>query len=161
MLTRIRGTRDILDARPMHHIITIMSHYFQNACFVPIQLPTIEFCELFQKSLGQASDAVSKEMYLVKTIHENSENICLRPEFTASAMRAYLLERPELKPWKVFTYGSAFRHERPQKGLYREFYQFSIEIIEGLSYLYDVELLSLMSVLFKKVLGIIFFTKIL
>ncbi len=154
MFTRIRGTRDILNTKCMDFIIAEAHKELVSCCFSHIQIPTLASLELFQRSLGNGTDVISKEMFLVNSTHESDESICLRPEATAQVMLAYLLNRPQIKPWRVFTHGSMFRHERPQKGRYREFTQISMEIIAGASPIYDVELIAFLNNFFKNSLSI-------
>ncbi len=97
--------------------------------FSPIQTPHLERTELFGASLGETSDIIEKQMYTLRTTGGN--HLALRPEGTVGVMRAYLehgmhtLPQPVMLRYK----GSFFRHERPQKGRYREFQQFGLEII--------------------------------
>jgi histidyl-tRNA synthetase len=86
----------------------------------------------------------------------NEKKMVLRPEMTASIMRAYLEEKIQDMPWQVFEFGSTFRHERPQKGRYREFFQCSIELIGATSIGYDLYLISLLNELFKEIFYISF-----
>ena len=94
--------------------------------FSEIRLPIIERTELFQRSIGADTDIVEKEMYTFKD--RNDESITLRPEATASMVRAGitngLLHNQQQKLW---TMGPMFRYEKPQKGRYRQFHQFNVE----------------------------------
>ena len=96
--------------------------------FSEIRLPIIERTELFQRSIGADTDIVEKEMYTFKD--RNDESITLRPEATASMVRAGitngLLHNQQQKLW---TMGPMFRYEKPQKGRYRQFHQFNVEAI--------------------------------
>jgi histidyl-tRNA synthetase len=97
---------------------------------------------VFSRSIGETTDVVSKEMYTFED--RSGESITLRPEFTAGICRAYLSEGwQQFAPLKVATHGSAFRHERPQKGRFREFHQLDAEIIGAAEPQADVELLGL------------------
>ncbi len=97
--------------------------------FSPIQTPHLERTELFGASLGETSDIIEKQMYTLRTV--GGDHLALRPEGTVGIMRAYLehgmhtLPQPVMLRYK----GSFFRHERPQKGRFREFQQFGLEII--------------------------------
>jgi histidyl-tRNA synthetase len=153
-MQRIRGTRDILDTKLNLYVLERIKNWIKKYNFSEIVLPTIEYAELFKKALGESAEAASKELFLVKNIHGEEENMCLRPESTSSTVRAYLMNQPLSNPWKVFTYGSMFRYERPQKGRYREFYQFSFEIIDAKSNLYDLELIQMLYSLFYDCLNI-------
>ena len=95
--------------------------------FRPIQTPILEHEEIFSKGVGAGTDIVDKEMYSLKT--KGGDKLVMRPEGTASAMRAYIEHGMQNKPQPVKLYycGPTFRHDKPQKGRYREFYQFGIE----------------------------------
>ncbi len=95
--------------------------------FRPIQTPILEHEEIFSKGVGAGTDIVDKEMYSLKT--KGGDRLVMRPEGTASAMRAYIEHGMQNKPQPVKLYycGPTFRHDKPQKGRYREFYQFGIE----------------------------------
>ncbi len=154
MIGKIRGTRDILSTETYQQAIKIIKQKLNSHLFQEIMLPTIEHASLFQRSLGNTTEVITKEIYIVKSIHdenESSEMICLRPESTAQIMRAYLENNVIKNPWRVYTCGSMFRHERPQKGRYREFYSFSIEMIGAKSYIYDAELVIILDNLFKEI----------
>jgi histidyl-tRNA synthetase len=147
MIEKIKGTQDFLDLRIFDYVVSTLSNHLALHHFRGINTPILEPVELFKRSLGLETDVVSKEMYTVcGTGDQSKEIICLRPEATASAMRAFLennIEHNEVLPWKVFTYGPMFRHERPQKGRYRQFNQFNIELIGTDSIIHDIELLVL------------------
>ena len=121
--------------------------HLTNYAFHQIATPILEPLELFQRSLGLHTDVVTKEMYLVISGKEQADektNICLRPEGTAPTMRAFFNNNVEQRPWKVFSHGPMFRHERPQKGRYRQFNQVTIEAIRASSIAYDAELIALL-----------------
>jgi histidyl-tRNA synthetase len=96
--------------------------------FSAIETPVVEHAEVFLKGLDADDDAV-KEMYSLKT--KGGDHLALRPEGTASVMRSYIEHGMGSLPQPIFFYygGPYFRHERPQKGRYRQFYQFGLEII--------------------------------
>ncbi len=97
---------------------------------------------------------VLSEVALAQQEGESSEKMCLRPELTASIMRAFINAGIQDTPWKVFSAGPAFRHERPQKGRYRQFHQTSIEVIGSESILQDALFIAMLNVLFAEVLKI-------
>ena len=137
IISRVKGTQDLLDLRLFNYFLKITKEHLENYNFKEISTPIIEHAELFLRTLGTETDVVTKQMYMLQT-HEahdsnlsESEKICLRPEATASIMRAYLEAHITQVPWKVFTYGPMFRYERPQKGRYRQFHQLSMEIINA------------------------------
>src|SRR3989344_1236341 len=89
--------------------------------FLPIQMPHLEQAELFLRPLGETSDIVEKEMYTLRT--KGGDFLALRPEGTAPAIRAYFENGMQSWPHPVKLYyeGSFFRHEKPQRGRFREF----------------------------------------
>ncbi len=97
--------------------------------FDPIRTPHLEDIRVFEKGLGAGSDALDKEMYSLKT--KGGDCLALRPEGTAGVMRAYLENGMRNLPQPVSLYynGSMFRHDKPQRGRYREFSQFGLEVI--------------------------------
>lgn len=97
--------------------------------FKPIQTPHLEKTELFTVAIGQSTDIVEKEMYTLKT--RGGDNLALRPEGTAPVIRAYIEHGMHTLPQPVMLWyeGSFFRHESPQRGRFREFQQFGLEII--------------------------------
>lgn len=97
--------------------------------FHPIQTPHLEKTDLFTASIGPATDIVEKQMYTLKT--RGGDGLALRPEGTAPVMRSYLEHGMHNLPQPVMLWykGSFFRHENPQKGRFREFEQFGLEII--------------------------------
>jgi histidyl-tRNA synthetase len=101
--------------------------------------PVIERTELFQRGLGEVTDVVQKEMYTFTD--RSGESLTLRPEATASVLRAYiehgLYTAP--KPVKLYTIGPMFRHERPQAGRYRQFHQINVEALGEASPVLDGE----------------------
>ena len=128
MLTRIKGTQDILDLSLYTFLLHNMCEHFEIYNFSEISTPILEKAELFKRTMGLETDVVTKEMYFVHSGHEE-EGIVLRPEITASVVRAFLNAGIQKTPWKVFSSGPVFRHERPQKGRFREFNQMSVEMI--------------------------------
>jgi histidyl-tRNA synthetase len=136
--------QDILPAdRPYWERIETISkdlaHYYN---FGRIEPPILEFADLFRKSIGEETELIEKEMYVLKT--KGGGVLALRPEYTASNMRAYMehgLSRMG-QPRKLFNFGPVFRHDRPQLGRYREFNQIGFEIIGGVSDpVYDAQII--------------------
>lgn len=97
--------------------------------FKPIETPMLEQTEVFTSGVGEGTDIVEKEMYALRT--KSGDQLALRPEGTAGVVRAYLEHGMQTWPQPVMLYygGPFFRHDRPQKGRYREFYQFGLEIL--------------------------------
>ncbi len=117
-----------------------------------IRLPLLESTELFHRSIGEVTDIVEKEMYTFAD--RNGDSLTLRPEGTAGCVRAVLqhglLNQGTQRLWY---YGPMFRHERPQRGRYRQFYQIGVEVFGSHSAAVDVELI-LMTARFWRRLGL-------
>jgi histidyl-tRNA synthetase len=138
-----RGTRDIF-AQEAVLFREIESTFCQSAKlfdFQEIETPIFEFTEVFKRTLGDQSDIVNKEMYTF--IDRSGDSLTLRPEGTASVARA-VVSNSMLRdlPLKLFYSGPMFRHERPQKGRYRQFRQFGIELIGIDQPLADIEVIA-------------------
>lgn len=102
--------------------------------FRRIDVPTFENAALFDRSIGSQTDIIAKELYLISgkdEIETTDKLLALRPEFTAGIARAYIENGLQFwpQPIKLFTIGSVFRHEKPQKGRYREHFQIDFEIL--------------------------------
>ncbi len=127
----IKGFKDILppEIKYYKYIEKTVSDISEQYAINELRLPLLERSELFLKSIGDSTDIVNKEMY--DFIDKNGESICLRPEGTASIVRAViehnLVYDRGLKKQKYMYYGPMFRHEKPQRGRYRQFNQFGIE----------------------------------
>lgn len=127
-INAIRGMRDILPDEVIywqiveHHIRELTGSYG----YKEVRLPIVESTDLFKRSVGQVTDIVEKEMYTF--LDRNGDSLTLRPEGTAGVVRAgiehSLFYGSTPKVWYT---GPMFRHERPQKGRYRQFYQFGME----------------------------------
>jgi histidyl-tRNA synthetase len=138
MIKRVRGTQDILPARftqkgdaqiERWHAVERLAHEaFRRYGFQEIRTPIIERAELFERGVGAETD-VNKEMYVFED--RDGQMISLRPETTASVVRAYiengLFNHPGLI--KLYYIGPQFRRERPQKGRYRQFWQIGAEVL--------------------------------
>ena len=154
MFPRIKGTQDILDYRLIEGVLQIINRHLKNYNFAQIVTPILESVSLFERGLGVQTDVVSKEMFVVQS-KSDREQICLRPEMTAGTVRAFVEQQGLLVlPWKVFSYGPAFRYERPQKGRLRQFNQMSIESLGTANVAYDAFFISMLSNLFEEKLEI-------
>ncbi|PJE64522.1 MAG: histidine--tRNA ligase [Candidatus Ryanbacteria bacterium CG10_big_fil_rev_8_21_14_0_10_43_42] len=126
-----KGTRDILaqDAPYFERVIQVAEEITRFYGFMLIQTPHFEKTEIFERTLGEASDIVEKEMYNFRT--RGGDHLTLRPEATAGIARAYIQHGMGSwpQPVKIYTHGSFFRHERPQRGRFRELRQFDWEIL--------------------------------
>ncbi len=97
--------------------------------FKPIDTPIAEHEEVFTSSIGVGTDIVDKEMYTLKT--KGGDHLALRPEHTAGLMRSYIEHgmQAEPQPLLFYNYGPVFRHDSPQKGRYRQFWQFDMDAL--------------------------------
>lgn len=153
MFNRVKGTQDFLDLKLYNFIIDSIKKHLKLYNFNQIITPILEPTELFKRGLGVQTDVVNKEMFTINTDPE-SESICLRPEVTASVVRAFIENGVQQTPWKVFVYGPMFRYERPQKGRYREFNQIDMEIIGSNSMAQDALFIAMLDRFFHEKLGI-------
>ncbi|MFA5791873.1 MAG: histidine--tRNA ligase [Candidatus Paceibacterota bacterium] len=97
--------------------------------FKPIETPILEHEEIFTTSIGEGTDIVDKEMYTLKT--KGGDHLALRPEHTVPLMRAYIEHGMQTMPQPVmfYQYGPVFRHDKPQRGRYRQFWQFDLDCL--------------------------------
>ncbi|MFQ5542959.1 MAG: histidine--tRNA ligase [Nitrospiria bacterium] len=151
----LKGFKDILpgESEQWEWIDAVARETFTSFGFLPIRTPILEKSELFRRSIGETTDIVEKEMYTFQDW--DGKDITLRPEGTASVVRAYLNHRSPNTPTpaKFYYCGPMFRHERPQAGRLRQFHQIGAEIIGDINPKQDAELLSLLHHFFEK-LGI-------
>ena len=134
MIQTLRGTRDILpeDTPVWQRVETVARDVLHRYGFREIRTPIIEKTELFARGVGEGTDIVHKEMYTFG--NRSDESITLRPEATASVVRAYVQHRmyADKAPGEVtrlYYVGPMFRRERPQAGRYRQFYQIGAEVL--------------------------------
>ncbi|MDD1610064.1 MAG: histidine--tRNA ligase [Methylococcaceae bacterium] len=150
----IRGMHDVLpDQTPLwQYAEKIIREVLSGYGYSEIRLPIVEKTELFKRSIGEVTDIVEKEMYTFDD--RNGDSLTLRPEGTAGCLRACLehgLLHNQLH--RLWYYGPMYRHERPQKGRYRQFIQLGVETYGMSGPDIDVELILLMDRLWKR-LGI-------
>ncbi len=153
-LQPIRGTQDIfgVEGARFNHVVNTASRVASSYNFQSIALPVFEATEVFARTLGEASDVVSKEMFTFET--KGGENVTLRPEFTAGVVRALISNGMQQNlPLKLFSYGPVFRYERPQKGRYRQFHQVNFESFGQKDFYADAEAIILAAQLLSE-LGI-------
>jgi len=129
-LQPVRGTQDLLPADQSRHRYvretarTIAGRYG----YEEIATPIFEFTEVFSRPIGETTDIVVKEMYTFRD--RSGDEITLRPEYTAGIVRAIISNGlTQSLPLKFFASGPMFRHERPQKGRFRQFHQIDVELI--------------------------------
>ena len=152
MIIAPRGTRDILPAESWKYafIISTASETMRDFGFKEIHLPIFEHTELFSRGVGETTDIVEKEMYTFDD--RGGRSITLRPEATAGVMRAVIENNlcAQGANAKLWNWGPMFRHERPQKGRYRQFYQIDAECLGIASAFADVEIISLSIEIFRR-----------
>jgi histidyl-tRNA synthetase len=131
IITAVRGFKDILpeETEKWQYIEERAREVFKNFGLSEINVPILEKTDLFKRGIGETTDIVEKEMYTFKDLGEDS--LTLRPEATASVIRAYLQHNMHAADpvAKLFTIGPMFRRERPQKGRFRQFHQINVELI--------------------------------
>lgn len=144
-IQNVRGTNDIFgkELKLFNKITEVAKKRSLQYGFQEIFTPIFEFSEIFERNLGDSSDIISKEVYKFQDRSDNS--LTLRPEFTASIIRAFINNSTfhSNLPAKLFSYGPVFRYDRPQKGRRRQFHQINFEIIASKHFLNDVEILML------------------
>jgi histidyl-tRNA synthetase len=122
----------------------IAREVFRTYNYQEIRTPILEETQLFARGVGNETDIVSKEMY---TFDDHGTSLTLRPENTASVIRAYIEHRLDQKPGvqKLYYIGPMFRRERPQKGRYRQFFQIGAEAIGSESPFVDAEVIEMVT----------------
>lgn len=149
----LRGMPDLFpeDLERWHLFESKLSKIFHSFNTHEIRTPLLESTELFSRSVGSSSDIVNKELY--SFLDRNEESISLRPEGSASVIRAIIQKKQEHEKHKLWYQGPMFRYERPQKGRFRQFHQVGVEYLgfeEGVS---EYELIS-MVLQINKLIGI-------
>jgi histidyl-tRNA synthetase len=145
---------DVLPAETVlwQHVEGTMRDLLMAYGYEEIRVPAVEHTELFKRAIGEYTDVVEKEMYTFTD--QGGDSLTLRPEITAGVVRAMisngLLRGARHKLWSI---GPVFRHEKPQKGRYREFYQVDVEAVGFAGPDVDAELIALMARLWRR-LGI-------
>jgi len=145
----VRGMNDILplDSNVWENVVFALTRCMKEFSYQEVKLPLIEQTTLFKRTIGDVTDIVEKEMYTFTDL--NGESISLRPEGTAGCVRAAIehgLLRQVQKWWYL---GPMFRHEKPQKGRYRQFYQLGVELFGIQDAAADLELLMICDYMWK------------
>lgn len=152
LLRKPRGTQDILPDQQMYweYVVETAKSFFYGWNFQRIDTPLFEETALFTRGVGEETELVSKEMFELKT--RGSTGYALRPEGTAPVARAFIEYgmRSWPQPVKLFYLGPFFRYERPQKGRWRQFHQFGVEVFGSTSAVTDAELMWLTNLLLKR-----------
>jgi len=147
----LTGMKDILpaDSHQWLALESILQQWLAAYGYRNIRTPVLEYTRLFARGIGEVTDIVEKEMYSF-TDALNNDHLTMRPEFTAGVVRAaiehnLLYERPH----RLYTMGPVFRHERPQRGRYRQFHQLSVEALGMPGADIDAELIIMLDRLWK------------
>ncbi len=146
-----KGTHDILpeDQRYMTYIKKAVRHRARQAGFKRIETPIFENRAIFERGIGAHTDIVEKELFLVNATNKDNDeaDFALRPEFTAGVCRAYVEHGMQQlpQPVQLYSIGPLFRHDRPQKGRYRQFNQFNFEVIGLKDSSLDVQLIHVLT----------------
>jgi histidyl-tRNA synthetase len=148
----VRGVNDILprDTPTWQRVEAVARRVLEAYGYREIRLPIFERTELFARGIGEVTDIVQKEMYTFQD--RSGESLTLRPEATASLLRAYIEHglHVQPKPVRLYTMGPMFRYERPQAGRYRQFHQLNVEALgEGHPAL-DAEVIAMLVALFRE-----------
>ena len=145
LTTRPRGTNDILpgEVEKWQYIEGFVKQLCNEYGFAELRTPIFEHTDLFMRGVGETTDIVEKEMYTF--IDKGERSITLRPEGTASAVRAYLENKLYAgpQPVKLFYIGQMFRYDRPQAGRFRQFHQFGAEVIGSNDPAVDAEVIAM------------------
>ncbi len=145
MIRAVKGTRDLLPPATdvWNRVESTARKVFRAYNYHEIRTPILEETQLFARGVGEETDIVTKEMYTFED--RDGSSLTLRPENTASVMRAYIEHRLDQRPGvqKLYYMGPMFRRERPQKGRYRQFYQIGAEAIGSESPAVDAEVIEM------------------
>lgn len=150
----IRGMNDVLPTETpfWQYVEDVIRQLAKEYHYQEIRFPIVEHTELFKRTIGEVTDIVEKEMYTFND--RNNDSLTLRPEGTAGCVRAAIQQGLLYNQIQRFWYlGPMFRHERPQKGRYRQFHQFGVEAFGLLGPDIDAEII-LMSARLWRILGI-------
>jgi histidyl-tRNA synthetase len=153
MIKAVKGTRDILPpaSNIWNRVEAIAREVFRTYNYQEIRTPILEETALFARGVGEDTDIVTKEMYTFED--RDGSSLTLRPEATASVMRAYIEHRMDQQPGlkKLYYIGPMFRRERPQKGRYRQFFQIGAEAIGSEAPAVDAEVVELVVEVLQRV----------
>src|SRR5204863_3917758 len=153
LLRAVKGTRDLLppSTEVWNRVESVARDVFRAYHYHEIRTPIFEETQLFARGVGEETDIVTKEMYTFTDRDETS--LTLRPENTASVIRAYIEHRLDQRPGvqKLYYIGPMFRRERPQKGRYRQFFQIGAEAIGSESAVVDAEVIEMVVEILQRV----------
>lgn len=149
-----RGVFDILpeEQKYWRFLLNIIENTLSSFGFQKIDLPLFEYNFIFEKGIGEGTDVVQKEMFYLSRKDEEEKELVLRPESTAQIARAYIEHGMHTwpSPVKLYYFGPMFRYDRPQKGRFRQFYQFGYEILGAPDSFTDAFLIGLTWEIYKK-----------
>jgi histidyl-tRNA synthetase len=149
----VRGMNDILPDQVgwWQEVENAAREVLENFGYREIRTPVLEKLELFARSIGESTDIVEKEMYAFED--RNGERLALRPEATASIVRSYVQHglHADSAVRKLYEIGPMFRHERPQKGRYRQFHQIDAEVFGIDSPMIDAEMMHMLRVFLDRI----------
>jgi len=152
LIRALKGTRDILPpaSSVWNFVEDVARRVFRAYNYQEIRTPIFEETLLFARGVGEETDIVTKEMYTFDA--RDGSSLTLRPENTASVIRAYIEHRLDQQPGlqKLYYMGPMFRRERPQKGRYRQFFQIGAEVIGSDSPAIDAEVIEVVTEILKQ-----------
>ncbi|HJD65647.1 MAG TPA: histidine--tRNA ligase [Rickettsia endosymbiont of Bembidion nr. Transversale] len=143
-LQPLRGMKDLLpdDYKVHDYIIKKAKEVGELYGYKQMSTPILEYTKVFNRSMGESSDVISKEIY--SFLDKSDESVALRPEFTAGIVRAFISNGLQHKlPLKLFSTGPVFRYDRPQAGRQRQFHQLNYEYLGAKGAISDAETLKL------------------
>jgi histidyl-tRNA synthetase len=147
-----RGTKDVMpdESWKWAYVMSVFRGVADDFGYREVHLPIFEHTELFCRGIGDTTDVVEKEMYTFTD--RGGRSITLRPELTASMVRAYLEHdlRNQQQPVKLWSVGPMFRYERPQKGRYRQFWQVDVEALGSQDPMVDLEVIGFSLELYRR-----------
>lgn len=150
-INSIRGVKDVLpgEIEKWQWVEKTARDIFSRYGFKEIRIPIFEYTNLFSRSIGETTDIVEKEMYTFTD--RGGDQVTLRPEGTASVVRAYIEHKMYHPPGltKLYYMGPMFRYERPQAGRFRQFYQIGAEAMGSASPATDAEVMAMLLEFFK------------
>lgn len=153
MLTQApRGTKDLIpqESYKWQYLEKTFKEVCKDFGYKEIRTPIFEHTELFERGVGETTDVVQKEMYTF--LDKGERSVTLKPEGTSSVVRSFVENKiyTESQPTKVYYITPCFRYERPEAGRLRQFHQFGVEAFGSEEASLDVEVMSLVSIFFKK-----------
>ena len=150
-IAAVRGTRDILpgEVEVWQKVEAEAKRLFELYGYRELRAPVLEHTELFEKSTGETTDIVTKEMYTF--VDKGGRSVTLRPEYTPSVARAIVEHRLDLAglPMRYYYIGPMFRYDKPQKGRYRQFHQVDVEVFAEKDPALDAEIVEMADALLR------------